>query len=205
MKAAAVYSLDPAREERGEGRPDSSSHSPLLPGRGAAAHTRAHALHSSSCCFPSPQASAVPPVLVPHYLPGISLLVCLSVCVILSVCQCHASPCACLHVQPCLRVSRSPRACLAPRNGSGCPGLPAHLRPCVFLLSYARVPASPCVRLPAPACVSACICTSASTGPFYPGKQDRHVHPSPVRPSWLELRRLRAKTKDREEEEGRGK
>lgn len=146
MKAAAVYSLDPAREERGEGRPDSSSRSPLLLGRGAAAHTRAHALHSSSCCFPLPQASAAPPVLVPHYLP-----VCLSVSS--SACASVPSPCACLHVQPCLRVSRSPRACLAPRNGSGCPGLPAHLRPSVFFCSVTLVclplPASAFQRLPA--------------------------------------------------------
>lgn len=147
LKAAAAYGLDPAREERGERRPDSSSCSPLLLGRGAVAHTREHALHSSSCCFPTPQASAAPPVLVPHYLPGISLLVCSSVSS--SACASVLSPCACLHVQPCLLALLSVKAQVA----RGCLHIHVHL----CFSAQLRSCASPCVRLPAPACVSACI------------------------------------------------
>lgn len=143
LKAADVYSLDPVRGERGERRPDSSSCAPLLLGRGAVAHTRAHALHSSSCCFPSPQPSAAPPVLVPHYLPGISLLVCSSVSS--SVCQCP--------VPMCLPARAALSVCLALSKGSGCPGLPAHPRPSVFLCSVTL-----CLSLGPPSSACLCLC-----------------------------------------------
>lgn len=144
---AAVYGLDPAREERGERRADSSSCSPLLLGRGAVAHIRAHALHSSSCCFPSPQASATPPVLVPYYLPGSSLLVCSSISSL--VCVSVLSPCACLHKQPCLCVLLSVKAQVA----WGCLHIHNHL----CFSAQLRLCTSPCVCLPVPACVSTCI------------------------------------------------
>lgn len=72
--------------QRAGRRPDSSSHSPLPLGIGAMAHACAHALHSGSCHFPSPRASAALPILVPLYLPCIPLLG--YVCLFLGVCSC---------------------------------------------------------------------------------------------------------------------
>lgn len=140
---AAIYGLDPAREERGKRRADSSSCSPLVLGRGAVAHIRAHALQSSSCCFPSPQASATPPVRVPHYLPGSSLLIHL----LLGVCQCP--------VPMCLPVHAALSSCLALSIGSGCLGLLAHPQPFVFFCSVTFVCLS--LRLPSSACLCLCL------------------------------------------------
>lgn len=115
-------------------------------------------------------------------LPAWYFSACLLICLLLGMCPCP--------VPMCLPARAALSACLALSEGSGCPGLPAHPRPSVFFCSVTLV----CLSLASP-----------SAGLFYPGKQDRHVHPSPVCVSWLESHRLRAKTMDREEEEGRGK
>lgn len=107
------------------------------------------------------------------------------------------SPCACLHVHPCLHVSFSPSTCLALNNCSGClMATCASTCICIFLLSYTFLH----ICLPAPVCISARVRTSPSAGFSYHGEQGRHVHPRWVCPSRLELCLLRAKTRHGEEQ-----
>ena len=202
MIAAAVYGLEPAREER-EGQIHPAAH-PFSWEEG---------LWHTLGCTPCTAAPAASPhhrplqLLLPWSLITCLVFLCLSVCPSVSssasvpVSRPHVPACTCSPV--CVSPAAPVRVLLSgtAQVSRGCLHIYVHL----CFSTQLRSCTSPCVRLPAPACVFACICTSASSGPFYPGKQDRHVHPGPVRPSRLELHWLRAKTKDREEEEGRGK